>query len=88
MDTQDQPAVSLSRTKAALEVWDAGAEARAKRWHDALTNKAVWACVKRDEQEALPIQKSFASETPNSLDRAKLVLPDDPWLRRLVTKYG
>ena len=88
MDTQDQPAVSLKRTKAALEIWDAGAEARAKRWHDALTTAAVNRCIHLDKKEALPVQQALFQETRNALDRCMLVLPDDPWLRQQVAKYG
>lgn len=88
MDTEDQPTVSLKGTKAALAVWDAGAEARAKRWHDALTTAAVNRCVRLDKKEALPVQQALFQETCNQLDRCMLVLPDDPWLRRQVAKYG
>jgi hypothetical protein len=88
MDTENQPTVSLKLTRAALEIWDAGHAAREERWQNALTTTAVNRCAQRDKKEALPVQQAFFKETTNSLDRCRLVEPNDAWLRFLVAKYG
>lgn len=66
--------------------YDSTKPQRDAAWLDALTNAAVWACVRRDKTAEDRVRQAFAKDTSdvNSRDRAFLVHPDDPWLRRIV----
>jgi hypothetical protein len=79
--------VPLPRTRSALEIYDAGKSERHAVWDAVETNEDVWACVARDKEAADLVREAFAEDTAhvNSRDRAFLIHPDDPWVRRLAS---
>lgn len=82
-------ALRLPRTKAALEVYD-----RAKAAYQAAAGSAPLKVLQRLDvvwdSAGLEVKMAFAQETAdrNQTKNALLVSPEDPWLRRLVGRYG
>lgn len=76
----------FTRTREALKVYDADTPRRDKLWNDAMTNEAVYAAQAEDKVAADKVREAFAEDTKhvNSRERAFLVSPNDPWLRRIV----
>lgn len=78
--------VDYSRTRAAVDAY------RATDWEvryeDAETNEQVEAIQTEEDRMVAVVREEFAIESShvNSADRAKLVHPNDPWLRKLIAK--
>jgi len=81
---------SFHRTREALVAYDADTPRRDALWDAVQTNEDVYAAEAEDKAAADKVREAFAEDTKNvnSRDRAFLVSPNDPWLRRLVAKYG
>lgn len=90
MSTETVTLNGMERTKAALAVYDGGKSEREALLDRAESNEDVWAWVAMEKAAADLVREAFAADSAhvNSRDRAFLVHPDDPWLRRLVVKFG
>ena len=86
MDLKDNE--TLPRTRLAVAEYDAGEPARYARMMATRTNDEVWAAVAADKAAADKVREAFAEDTKeiNSRDRAFLVHPCDPWLRRSLNR--
>ena len=80
--------MGLERTKVAVAAWDADKPRRDALWSAAMTNEAVYAAQADEKTEADKVREAFFEDTKdvNSRDHAALIHPDDPWLRRLLSK--
>jgi hypothetical protein len=80
----------FSRTRAALKVYDDTAGAREANWTKTWAAEdweaALHVAETADAEAAALVHQAFFEDTKafNSMDRCKLVGPDDPWLRKLV----
>ena len=81
---------NLDRTAKALAVYDSEKAGLTAKMAAAMTNDAVWDVVAEIRASENRVREAFALDTAdvNPRDRAMLVHPDDPWLRRQVAKYG
>lgn len=68
----------------ALRVWDSGKAERKARWDAARTEAQQCAAVRLESIAEEKVARAFAQDSHNPIGRARLVHPDDPWLRRLV----
>jgi len=80
----------FSRTREALQVYDAAKPSIKALWELAMTNEEVEFAQKAEKEEADKVREAFFLDTQevNSRDHAMLVSPNDPWLRNLVAKYN
>lgn len=72
----------------ALRVWDATKPDREKVWDNAIAGLVELKQAEDEDAKAQAlVHAAFHEDTKhvNSLDRCRLVHPDDPWLRRLVS---
>jgi hypothetical protein len=81
----------FTRTREALRVYDEGKPEREKLWDAAAVsmNKTSYVIAEASDTAAVEqVILAFFEDTKhiNSLDRCKLIHPNDPWLRRLVAK--
>lgn len=76
------------RTREALAVYDAGKPERQARWDKVIDLRTLDQAAHEDAKAAKLVQEAFYQDTKdvNHMGHAKLVSPDDPWLRNLVAK--
>ena len=81
--------LDLTRTKAAVALWDAQKPVFDTLLEDALTNEDVLAWGMALYASQLQVGQAFFEDTKdrNSQSCVPIVHPDDPWLRRLLAKY-
>lgn len=81
--------LKLPKTKAAVAAADA-AQAAFMAALPCETFRESWCLLRAAERADEAVGAAFAEETAdrNNLATAKLVHPKDPWLRRMVEKYG
>ena len=78
----------FTRTREALRVYDEGKPERDELW-EAVVDDASYMVAQAAETPAVEqVILAFFEDTKhiNSLDRCKLIHPNDPWLRRLLAK--
>lgn len=77
----------MENTIKASKAYDEDKPRRDALWDSAATNEDVRAAVAEDERAADDVRAAFFEDTKdvNSRDRAFLVHPDDPWLRKLAS---
>lgn len=80
--------LDLTRTKAAVAVYDADKPRRDALWEAAETAEAVFAAQAEEKVAENRVREAFALDTAdrNTKSQAYLVHPDDPWLRRLLLR--
>lgn len=80
----------FTRTRQALQAYDAEKPSIAALFELAMTNEEVEFAVKAEKEEADKVREAFFEDTKevNSRDHAKLVHPNDPWLRAVVAKFS
>ena len=76
----------FNRTREAVAAYDTQKPRLDALMFDSLTEDAVWAAVAAEKAEADKVREAFFEDTQhvNSRDHAKLIGPDDPWIRRLI----
>jgi hypothetical protein len=81
---------AFERTKAAVDAWDVGREARAARFEAATTAEEVAAAEAAEAAELRAFHEAFYEDTKevNAREAALLVHPDDPWLRGLLARQS
>ena len=79
----------MKRTQGALQTYDEDRPRRDALWDQVQTNADVERCRHEDELAADRVREAFFEDTQhvNTRDRAFLVHPNDPWLRRIVAKF-
>lgn len=80
------PLPPMPRTAAALAVFDAQKPQLEALWAEAECNDDVYAAIRAEKEAWLAVQEAFATESPNSLERCRLVEPNSAWLRQLVER--
>ena len=82
--------LDLTRTKAAVALWDAQRPVFDTLLEDAQTNEDVFAWEKALYASQLQVGQAFFEDTKdrNSPSCIPIVHPDDPWLRRLLATYS
>lgn len=78
--------VSFDRTRAALEEYDRTRPERDKLWFDEASMTSLEVAQNADREAVDKVQAAFLEDTKefNSPNHAKMVHPDDEWLRRLI----
>ncbi len=74
------------RTSEALKAYDASKDDRAMWWHEATDLDDVRSAEEQDKHAEDLVRDAFVLDTQdvNQEAQARLIHPDDPWLRRLV----
>ena len=82
--------LDLTHTKAAVVTWDDSQPELDARLEAATTNEEVYAWQAAEDKLRLQVGQAFFADTKdrNSLSCIPCIHPDDPWLRRLLKKYG
>lgn len=82
--------LDLTHTKAAIVTWDDSQAELDARLEANMTNEEVFAWQADVEALRLQVGQAFYEDTKdrNSPSVVALINPDDPWLRRLLKKYG
>lgn len=80
------PVPPMPRTAKALATFDAQKPQLEALWQKPQCNDDVYAAQRAEKEAWSAVQEAFATESPNSLDRCRLVGVDDPWLRGLVER--
>lgn len=80
------PSTTFQRTSKALQAYDEDRPRREALWERVQTAMDVGRCVHEEQAAANLVREAFFRDTQhvNSKDRAFLVHPNDPWLRRIV----
>lgn len=77
---------TFEKTRAALEVYDAGKDDRANLWQEATDADDIHYAEVQDKLAADLVRAAFLEDTKdsNSSHNANLIHPDEPWLRILL----
>lgn len=76
----------FTRTGQALRVYDAHRIVRNALWEAAVETFDVYVAEQADKEAAELVHQAFFEDTKefNSIERCRLVHPDDPWLRNTI----
>lgn len=72
----------FARTRAALEVYDAGEAARKKMWDEARDAKAVRLAVQKDEDDEFVVRDAFFEDTKDVNSRGHVDAADLAFIRK------